>query len=390
MGSVGFGLLVGAQMTDIFIILNDESSIDSFCRRGQLKFGFDYSVSAGPIGREVDISGYLSSRGGTCALSYSQSKGIFAGVSLDGAFIIGRGSDNANFYGTSHSISEIINCDIEFHDPEKLSLIQGLHDCLISFEKGQLTSNIKPSYDAKEEEEVIKEAVQKSKAIEEKKEAPPEDAVFAVAASGKNLLKTALENPKADVKSGQPTATATGAYPTPSSGINVIFTQDHIVDEESKAMKAHNIISVPKGAKATLVNGTLSEGLGGKFKDYVEVNYNGKVGKVSRLVLSLAPSSKATPAVIDAPPPAIDMDTPKAVTSTGIPDYLTSDVFASSTNAPMQPSQQQQPYYGYQQQPQPYAYNTQANPYAYSQQPATQNQYSNIDIPPGPFTFPSQ
>jgi multidrug efflux pump subunit AcrA (membrane-fusion protein) len=68
----------------------------------------------------------------------------------------------------------------------------------------------------------------------------------------------------------------------------------HIVDEASLA--AYQIISVPQGATVLLTNGDLVHGLGGDYGDYIEVNYNGKVGKISRLVVQ--PMSNG-------PPPAL-------------------------------------------------------------------------------------
>jgi hypothetical protein len=59
----------------------------------------------------------------------------------------------------------------------------------------------------------------------------------------------------------------------------------HIVDEESPSIKPHNIISVPQGARVRLVDGSLTEGLAIPYGDYILVNYNGKIGKISRLVV---------------------------------------------------------------------------------------------------------
>jgi ATPase subunit of ABC transporter with duplicated ATPase domains len=59
----------------------------------------------------------------------------------------------------------------------------------------------------------------------------------------------------------------------------------HMVDEESPAMKQHNIISVPQGARVRLMSGSLEHGLNPPYQDYVMVDYGGKTGKVSRLVL---------------------------------------------------------------------------------------------------------
>lgn len=75
-----------------------------------------------------------------------------------------------------------------------------------------------------------------------------------------------------------------------------VLTRDHIVNEADPRMAKHRIISCPVGAVVRLVNGDLVNGLGGAYKDYVEVEYNGKTGKVSRKVLE---------EYVDMPPPAI-------------------------------------------------------------------------------------
>lgn len=71
----------------------------------------------------------------------------------------------------------------------------------------------------------------------------------------------------------------------------------HIVDEV--AMAPYGIISVPQGAVVLLVQGSLQTGLGGHFQDYIEVSYQGKVGKISRLIVVPAAGAGAMP------PPAL-------------------------------------------------------------------------------------
>ena len=63
------------------------------------------------------------------------------------------------------------------------------------------------------------------------------------------------------------------------------LTSPHEVDEFNPAMQQHNIISVPVGSVVKLVRGTLAGGLGGPYVDYIEVEYNGRVGKISRLIV---------------------------------------------------------------------------------------------------------
>jgi hypothetical protein len=65
----------------------------------------------------------------------------------------------------------------------------------------------------------------------------------------------------------------------------VELTSPHIVDEFNPSMQQHQIISVPAGAQVNLIKGTLQGGLGAPYNDYVEVEYNGRVGKISRLIV---------------------------------------------------------------------------------------------------------
>lgn len=59
----------------------------------------------------------------------------------------------------------------------------------------------------------------------------------------------------------------------------------HVVDEASPAMQQHAIISVPQNATVRLVRGDLQQGLGAPYNDYIEVDYNGRIGKISRMVV---------------------------------------------------------------------------------------------------------
>ncbi|KAH9254730.1 hypothetical protein BASA81_007281 [Batrachochytrium salamandrivorans] len=92
-------------------------------------------------------------------------------------------------------------------------------------------------------------------------------------------------------------AAAAPPRPPPAAAMGqqqLVLRAPHLVDEV--AMAPYGIISVPQGAVVFLVQGSLQTGLGGHFQDYIEVNYQGKVGKISRLIV--APSGAA-------PPPAI-------------------------------------------------------------------------------------
>ena len=100
-----FGLQIGAQATDFVLLVMNESGAQSVLS-SKVKLGADASVAAGPVGRatsaETDI--VLKAE----ILSYSRSKGLFAGVSLEGSTM--RSDDGANkaLYGKELSAKEIV------------------------------------------------------------------------------------------------------------------------------------------------------------------------------------------------------------------------------------------------------------------------------------------
>jgi lipid-binding SYLF domain-containing protein len=102
-GSVG--LQIGGQATDyVFLIMNDhgaESLLSS-----KVKLGADASVAAGPVGRATaaDTDAHFRAE----ILTYSRSRGVFVGVSLEGSTLRPDGNGNRDLYGRSLSTSEIV------------------------------------------------------------------------------------------------------------------------------------------------------------------------------------------------------------------------------------------------------------------------------------------
>jgi lipid-binding SYLF domain-containing protein len=94
-GGVGFGLQIGAEVTEFVMILNTDAAVQAFSRDVNVTLGGDISVAAGPIGRtaEVGIAPIAA------VYTYSRSQGLFAGVSLEGTVIGTRNDANAEFYG---------------------------------------------------------------------------------------------------------------------------------------------------------------------------------------------------------------------------------------------------------------------------------------------------
>ncbi|KGQ09179.1 SH3 domain-containing protein [Beauveria bassiana D1-5] len=96
----GFGGQIGFELTDFVFILNDANAVKTFAQAGSLTLGGNVSLAAGPVGRNAEAAGAASLKSVAGIFSYSKTKGLFAGVSLEGSAIIERRDANEKLYGT--------------------------------------------------------------------------------------------------------------------------------------------------------------------------------------------------------------------------------------------------------------------------------------------------
>ena len=104
-GGGSFGLQIGVQASDIVLVFTDENGIKGILK-GKFKLGADASATAGPVGRNAEVGTDVLLR--SAVFAYSRSRGLFAGISLDGS-VIGM-DDNANrkIYGTDVTGEDIL------------------------------------------------------------------------------------------------------------------------------------------------------------------------------------------------------------------------------------------------------------------------------------------
>jgi lipid-binding SYLF domain-containing protein len=102
-GSIG--LQIGGQATDIVLVVVNERGIDNLAQN-TFKIGGDASVAAGPVGREAAASTDYKLQ--AQILSYSRSRGLFAGVSLAGSTIRADRNANEKIYGVGYSTRNIV------------------------------------------------------------------------------------------------------------------------------------------------------------------------------------------------------------------------------------------------------------------------------------------
>lgn len=104
-GGPSIGFQLGATATDLIFLVMNPKGAEKLARSGA-KLGADASVAAGPKGREAEAATDL--RMGAEILSYSRSRGLFAGVSLEGAVINQDEKGNRRMYGRDIDPKEIL------------------------------------------------------------------------------------------------------------------------------------------------------------------------------------------------------------------------------------------------------------------------------------------
>ena len=100
-----FGLQIGAQSTDIVLFFMSERSVRSLLK-SKFTLGGDLSVAAGPLGRSAEIGTDLRLRAEI--YSYAKSRGLFAGMSVEGARLAPHQKSMDRYYGERLWADEVL------------------------------------------------------------------------------------------------------------------------------------------------------------------------------------------------------------------------------------------------------------------------------------------
>ncbi|KAF1801808.1 hypothetical protein V8B55DRAFT_1474136 [Mucor lusitanicus] len=107
-GGIGAGGQIGAELTDFVLVLNTQEAVKTFCQLGNVTLGGNVSVAAGPIGRNAEASGSANLKHIAAIYSYSKTRGLFAGVSLEGSVVVSRGDANEKLYGQRVTAKQLL------------------------------------------------------------------------------------------------------------------------------------------------------------------------------------------------------------------------------------------------------------------------------------------
>jgi len=102
-GSIGWQ--AGAESTDIILVFKTRKGVDGMSN-GKFTLGANASVAAGPVGRHTSVATDIEFQAEV--YSYSRSRGLFAGVALEGAGLTMDRKSNAAFYGSTSMTPEKI------------------------------------------------------------------------------------------------------------------------------------------------------------------------------------------------------------------------------------------------------------------------------------------
>lgn len=118
--TAGIGFLAGVDIYDCVVIINTYEALEAF-KKFRCTLGGEISATAGPVG----VGGVLESevhKRQAPIWTYMKSKGLYAGVAVDGTIIIERTDENERFYGERISVDEILSGKAR-HPPRELETL---------------------------------------------------------------------------------------------------------------------------------------------------------------------------------------------------------------------------------------------------------------------------
>ncbi|CAH0482363.1 unnamed protein product [Peronospora belbahrii] len=105
---LGGGFQIGGEIVEVMIILGSPAAVEVFYSP-QVNLGAGLDIAVGPYGRSAAAAAAISSSGLNSNYSYSISKGLYAGISLQGSVIAARNDLNRKFYGQDLEPSALLS-----------------------------------------------------------------------------------------------------------------------------------------------------------------------------------------------------------------------------------------------------------------------------------------
>ncbi|RMZ27222.1 hypothetical protein D0859_08705 [Hortaea werneckii] len=136
----GFGGQIGFELTDFVFILNDSMAVKTFAQVGSITLGGNVSIAAGPTGRNAEAAGAASLKSVSGIFAYSKTKGLFAGVSLEGSVLIERRDANEKMYGQKLTARQLLGGSVPV-PPQAEPLMRVLNSRIFAGVGGRFNDN---------------------------------------------------------------------------------------------------------------------------------------------------------------------------------------------------------------------------------------------------------
>lgn len=101
-----YGFQIGAKATDLVMVAMNQQGMQALLKT-KFKIGAGASAAAGPVGREA--AAHTSINMNAQLLTYSRSKGLFAGIDLNGATVNENAGDTDTFYGRHEGFAHVLS-----------------------------------------------------------------------------------------------------------------------------------------------------------------------------------------------------------------------------------------------------------------------------------------
>jgi len=101
MGSVTFGLQIGGEAAEVIVLCMNQKAVDALMT-SKVKFGGDTSIALGPVGAGAKSNVVAD------FVSFAKSKGLYAGLNLEGSVVDVREGLNQAYYGKSLTPIQIV------------------------------------------------------------------------------------------------------------------------------------------------------------------------------------------------------------------------------------------------------------------------------------------
>ncbi|MBI0535548.1 hypothetical protein D9599_08190 [Roseomonas sp. KE2513] len=112
-GSASFGFQIGIQDAQVMMLILTNKGLNAVMD-SQVKLGADASVALATIGG--GIAGATTTAVGADIVSYARTRGLYAGISLEGSLLSSRSDFNSGYYGRAVATRQIV-VDMQAHNP---------------------------------------------------------------------------------------------------------------------------------------------------------------------------------------------------------------------------------------------------------------------------------